>query len=315
MQLDLAIRIQSTLAMGMSVRATLSVFVLLPCVLLTLAGCGTTKSQRATEQLLISEAVDDSIAHLDFRALSGEKVYLDTQFVKNVKGYGFVNAEYIISSLRQQMMAADCRLQPDREEADFVVEPRVGALGSDDNEIVYGLPANSALSVAATTLAPHTPVIPTIPEISFARKEAHVGAAKIAIFAYERETGRPVWQSGTSIARSKAQNMWLMGAGPFQRGTIYDGTHFAGSDINVPGLHDEDEERIGPPVAHSDEYIFPTTSPTDEPRQIQVAGYEEPAEETEQEDGETDEDAEASSRRARVSDDDQQPATDSADDD
>ena len=46
----------------------------------------------------------------------------------------------------------------------------------------------------------------------------------------------PVWQSGTSLARSEASGIWIMGAGPFQRGSIYDGTQFAGNRLRAPGF-------------------------------------------------------------------------------
>ncbi|MBI2480982.1 MAG: hypothetical protein HYV60_20815 [Planctomycetia bacterium] len=84
------------------------------------AGCGTTKTQLATEQLLMSDAVDMAVADIDFGAMAGQNVYFDSRYISNVKGNGFVNAEYIISSLRQQMAAADCRLQDDADDADSV---------------------------------------------------------------------------------------------------------------------------------------------------------------------------------------------------
>ena len=90
-------------------------FWVLSCLILlgivSLSGCGTTLTRGATEQLLISDAVDQTVASLDFSTLSGKTVYLDTRYIKNVKGMGFVNADYIISSLRQQMTAANCLLQ------------------------------------------------------------------------------------------------------------------------------------------------------------------------------------------------------------
>lgn len=90
--------------------------------LVACGGCGTTKAYEATEQLLLSEAVDDSIAHIDFRPMSGYRVFLDTQYIKNVKSLGFVNSDYIISSLRQQVVGAGCLLQDKLEEADLVIE-------------------------------------------------------------------------------------------------------------------------------------------------------------------------------------------------
>ncbi len=205
------------------------------CCLLACLGCGTMKTQQATEQLLLSRAVDDSIARLDFRILAGKKVFLDTTYVNPVKGAGFVNSDYIISSLRQQLFAAHCLVQENKEDADYVVEARVGALGSDGHEVVYGIPASSQISTAAT-LVPNTPVIPPIPEIALAKKNDNLAAAKIALFAYHRETRTPVWQSGIETKRSHAKDFWVFGAGPFQSGSIYDKARFAGEELSLPTL-------------------------------------------------------------------------------
>ncbi len=98
-----------------------------------LVGCGTTKSQRATEQLLMSDAVDRSVASIDFRPLSGQRVYLDTTYVKNIKSESFVNADYIVSSVRQQMVSAGCLLEETREAAEYIAEMRIGTLGTDSS--------------------------------------------------------------------------------------------------------------------------------------------------------------------------------------
>ncbi len=80
-------------------------------VVLCLAGCGRVVAQKATEQLIAGDAVDRSIAQIDFRILTGKKVFLDTQYVNNkVPGVGFVTSEYIVSSLRQKMMCDGCLL-------------------------------------------------------------------------------------------------------------------------------------------------------------------------------------------------------------
>ena len=212
-------------------------------------GCGTTKSFTATEQLLVSDAVDSTVAKIDFRPLAGRKVYLDNTYVPTQKGVPnpnpqFVHSEYVSSSLRQQMLAAGVYLCEKREEADIVVEARLGALGFDGHTVTYGLPASSSLSSAASTLS-GTPMIPLLPELSFAKKEAKQGAAKIALFAYERVSLQPVWQSGIARSSSSARDTWVLGMGPLQYGTIYDGTRFAGSRV-VKGpvsrlVHEDDE--------------------------------------------------------------------------
>lgn len=229
---------------------------LIAASLLAACGCGTTKSQTATEQLLMSDAIDRSVANIDFTALAGEKVYLDTQYIQPIKGFGFVNSEYIISSLRQQLVAANCLLQEKENEADYVVEARVGALGTNMYSVTYGVPSTSLLSSASAVL-PNAPPVPTIPEISFAKRDDQRGAAKIGVFAYHRETKQPVWQAGISQARSEAGATWILGIGPFQRGTIYDGTRFAGSELSIKKKRAEAAARGDDRVAYDQEHVFP----------------------------------------------------------
>ncbi|QDT41308.1 hypothetical protein Pan241w_13680 [Gimesia alba] len=206
------------------------------CMLLLtlLSGCGKMISNSATEQLLTSDAVDQTISHLDFSTLANQKVYFDTTYIRTVKGIGFVNADYIISSLRQQIVAANCLIQEKKEDADYVIEARVGTLATNGHEVNYGIPASNMLNSAAS-LVPTAPAIPTIPEISLAKKNNQTAAAKISVFAYNQKTRERVWQSGVLQAKSSARDTWILGAGPFQRGSIYkEGTQFAGSKIGNP---------------------------------------------------------------------------------
>lgn len=226
--------------------------------LFLLAGCGNSKSRLATEQLLVSDAVDRTVAQIDFRVLSGQHVYLDTTYLKSIKGVGFVNADYVISSLRQQIVAAGCLLEESPEDADFVIEGRLGALGTDDSEVIYGVPSTHAITSAASLL-PSVPALPALPEISVARKLDYRGAAKISLFAYHRETRQPVWQSGVILARSTAKDTWVMGAGPFQYGSIYKRTRFAGDPIRIPlvdSLNRSVATRPTPGAPYEQEVVF-----------------------------------------------------------
>ncbi len=223
-------------------RAARSVALMLSVALCV--GCGNTVNRQATEQLLASDAVDRTVAKIDFRSLAGKKVYFDTQHIKDPKdvAIGYVNSDYIISALRQQMVAASCRLQDQKEKADYVVEARVGTLGTDGHEVIYGIPANNMLGTVSSFVAT-APQIPAIPEISFAKKDNQSAAAKIGVFAYNRLTSEPVWQSGIAKATSNSKNTYLFGVGPFQNGEIYDGTRFAGSDLEFPlASKDEDDD-------------------------------------------------------------------------
>lgn len=229
---------------------------MLSLLLGVLAGCGTTKSRSASDQLLMSDAVDRTISQIDFGVFEGQKVFFDTKYIKTIKGAGFVNGDYVISSLRQQMVASGCLLQDDEKDADFVLEARVGTLGTDGHNVTYGIPASTGITDAAA-LIPTAPRIPLIPEISLARKEDYMGAAKIGVFAYHRETRRRVWQSGIAKATSSANDAWVLGAGPIQYGTIYDEARFAGDRIWRPWFrkkkHEEPTHRL---VSYYEEVDF-----------------------------------------------------------
>jgi hypothetical protein len=231
-------------------------------------GCGTTTKRLATEQLLMSDAVDRAIAEIDFRSLTGKRVFLDTLYLHSVKGVGFVNSEYIISSLRQQLTAARCLIQDTREAAEVIVEPRVGALGTDGHEVVYGLPQSGSITSAASIIS-STP-LPSIPEVSFGKSNAQSGIAKIIVYAYDRQSREPIWQSGIAKAESTSRDTWLMGAGPFQKGSIYDGMRFAGEEIpsQLPALNDEHGDQgattVRQVVPFQSEYVFSRPKPAED---------------------------------------------------
>ena len=106
------------------------------------------------------------------------------------------------------------------------MEIRAGAIGTDRNDLLFGVP-----SMNVPQIVPLQPVPAAIPEIPIAKRRDQRGVAKIAVFAYHRQTGTPVWQSGVAQTESSSNDVWIMGAGPFQRGTIYEGTEFAGRAI------------------------------------------------------------------------------------
>ena len=245
-------------------------------LVLAACGCGSTKARVATEQLLASDAVDRAVADIDFRPLAGEDVFLDTQYLlpgrsKTNRAIGYVDESYVISTLRQQLIGCGARLQDRVDDAEIVVEARVGALGTDSREIVYGLPASNAISAAASAASAlgSAPPIPSIPEISLARRDDHSAAAKVAAFAYDRLTREPVWQSGLAVAKSDAKDTYVLGAGPFQRGSIYDGVRFAGREVRprlLPGMPEDTPEA----VALREPHLF---RPCEPPAAIETVGH------------------------------------------
>ncbi len=228
-------------------------------------GCGTTKSFTATEQLLMSDAVDTSISRIDFRPLAGYRVFLDSTYLSSLANPRtlLVHSQYVISSLRQQMMAAGCYLVDSRDEAELICEARLGALGLDDHSVSYGIPANSFLSDTSSAVTGGAR-LPSFPELSVARKEVKSSASKVAVFAYTKDTRQPVWQSGLEVANSTARDTWVLGIGPFQKGTIYSNTRFAGGSLSeasvLPGEEEPSESRRGA-VNFRERYQFSALQP------------------------------------------------------
>ncbi|MEZ6148949.1 MAG: DUF6655 family protein [Pirellulaceae bacterium] len=211
--------------------------------LVALGGCGATKSYTATEQLLMSDAVDATVAKVDFSPLAGKLVYLDSTYIKTQKGPLLIDSDYVISSIRQQMVGAGVQIVENRDDAELIAEARLGALGLDGHNVIYGIPASNGFSAATSTIA-GAPVIPAIPEIAFARHEAKSGAAKVAVFAYDRESRQPYWQSGLAKSSSSSHDTWVLGIGPWQQGTIYNRTRFAGSEVNGGKALDPEDRSI-----------------------------------------------------------------------
>jgi len=191
-------------------------------LLAALSGCGTTRmsdsKRTATEQLLVSQAIDRAVMRVDVRPLVGRKVFLETAFMDDVG-----DGKYLESALRHQLMAAGCLLAKDRDSSDVVVEARAGAVGTDRSSVLLGIPATSITVKGNET---------STPELVLAKRSEQRGVAKLSVYAYERESGRPVWQSGEEHVASHARDRWLFGAGPWQDGEIHDEPAFAGRAIH-----------------------------------------------------------------------------------
>lgn len=190
----------------------------------SLSGCGTTRwsdtARTGTEQLLLTGAVEKAVGQISFEVLAGQPVFLDAQYLDGLLDKGF-----IISTIRQQMVAQGCIMKSDIKEAKYVVEARAMS-GTNRQDLLFGIPQTSLPNM-------NVPGVPTnIPEISFAKSTAQKGVAKVAVFAYSKETGQAVWQSGSNPVASTAKDVWVLGTGPWQNGSIYTGTRFAGGKIN-----------------------------------------------------------------------------------
>ena len=191
-------------------------------------GCGSTKmtgtARTGTEQLLLTNAWDDALRQVDFRPLAGVPIYLDAQNISAV------DQGWIVSSLRQAMLAQGVLIKPKPEQAQWVVEARVGAYGTDEYNWLIGIPQ--------TTVPAVLPGVPsgTIPEIPLVKKSDQHAVAKMALFAYERASGQMVWNSGTMLSTSRAKDIYIGGVGPIQSGSIWKKNRKVG--VNIPMISD-----------------------------------------------------------------------------
>ncbi|MGE3819250.1 MAG: DUF6655 family protein [Isosphaeraceae bacterium] len=217
----------------------------LALALAVLAGCGTVKTsgtaRTATEQLLLTNAWDTALNKVDFRALTGVPVHLDTTNVTAV------DQGWVVSSLKQAMLEQGVMLRQKPEQAQWIVEARVGAYGTDAYNWLLGVPQ--------VTVPPTLSGVPTgtIPEIPLIKKSDQQGVAKLALFAYDRSGGQLVWRSGTMVAVATAKDVHVFGVGPIQSGTIRDGTEFVGVRLPLPDV-------AGPSVPVVPDSPSPTSS-------------------------------------------------------
>ena len=177
-------------------------------LLLAAVCCGCTNmkttntARSSTEQMLVSNAVDQSLDKIDFRPFAGHAVFLDEKYVE------CVDKAYLVGSIRHRLLHVGCKLVDKAEDAQIVLEPRSGSVGTTNSETYVGIPE--------ITL----PGMLTLPEVRLATRSQQVGVAKIGIAAYDAKARTALGDGGTSLAKSDDTNVSVFGVGPFQSGTI-----------------------------------------------------------------------------------------------
>jgi len=176
---------------------------LIGCIaLVQLVGCASSRTsdtaRTATEQVLLSNAIDRSLNNVSFDQLSGRKVFIDDKYLDSVdKGY-------VMGSLRHKTLAAGGQLAKDADSADLVIEPRSGGIGTDSEESFIGIPK---MSLPGTALS--------LPDVKFVSRSTQLGTAKIGLVAYDPKTGTAFGLGGQSTAHTKHGDRYILGMGPF----------------------------------------------------------------------------------------------------
>ncbi|TWU23199.1 hypothetical protein Pla52o_27340 [Novipirellula galeiformis] len=172
-------------------------------------GCASSKTSNTartgTEQLLISAAIDSAFSNVQFNELAGYKVFIDEKYLDSVdKGY-------LVGTLRHKVFESGGHLVTAMDQADVVLEPRSGGVGTDTQESFVGIPSLGM---------PGLPI--ELPEIKFASRNTQMGTAKIGLICYDAKTGTALGSGGESTALTHNNDTYVLGIGPFRSGSVVD---------------------------------------------------------------------------------------------
>jgi hypothetical protein len=169
---------------------------------LALAGCSTTRltepPQTATEELLVSTAVDHAVAELKPAVPPGRAVFLDPQYFTDAALY----QKYAVGAVRDQLLRQGAHLVDDRKSADIIVEMRSGAQSIDHHTFLVGIPGFPIPIPFAGAL--------NFPQIALYERDRQTGIAKLAISSYGAKDGALVSSSGPAFAASDKTDFTLL---------------------------------------------------------------------------------------------------------
>ena len=170
------------------------------------AGCTTTSTSNtartAKEQMLLSNAVDQSLDKVDFAPLSGQKVFVDEKYLE------CVDKSYVLGSVRHRVMRAGGTLAATADDAEVIMEVRSGGVGTDSTEMYVGVPP-IPLGVGMQT-----------PEIRLSERKSQYGYSKLGLVVYDAKTKSVLGDGGMSMAQSDDNNWFVLGMGPWQDGAL-----------------------------------------------------------------------------------------------
>lgn len=209
-------------------------------LLLVLIGCTSTKTSNTartgTEQLLISNAVDQALGKVDFTPMAGKKVLVEEKYLDSVdKGY-------IVSSIRHNVLHAGGHLTAKPEEADIILELRSGGVGTDISDAFLGIPGISMPGMVA------------LPDLKLITRSRQSAFAKLGIVAIDAKTQQELPVGGVSLAMSDDNNWYVMGVGPYRQGTVEKEVEVSVGPSNGP------IDGMVPPVVSFNKHRGPSTT-------------------------------------------------------
>ncbi|HWL11043.1 MAG TPA: DUF6655 family protein [Planctomicrobium sp.] len=169
-------------------------------------GCATGSSSNTArtsiEQLLLANAVDQSLDKVNFSYFAGSNVFLQDKYMD------CVDKNYIIASTRHRLLTAGALLVDDVAKADVVVEMRAGAVGTNFSNTFLGTPEIAL------------PGMLTVPELKVAERRRQDAVAKLGLVAYDPKTNAILGTGGTTLSSSTDSNWFVAGVGPYRSGSV-----------------------------------------------------------------------------------------------
>jgi hypothetical protein len=151
--------------------------------------------QTATEQLLVSGAVDRAVGSLKVALRPGSRVFVDGRFGEMLPDKDTVLPKYTIGAVRDLVLRAGGNLVEDRKSADVVVEVRNGAQSIDHRTFLIGLPAVTVPMPLAGPIA--------TPELALFKRDHQRGVSKVALTIYDAKSGALMGLNGPAYGDSR----------------------------------------------------------------------------------------------------------------
>ncbi len=167
------------------------------CVLMLLlvTGCAFSRTpsqtvRTATEQLLLSQAIERSLHDLSLPLPDGSTVMIETVgFAVPPTAFMPSDLNYARDTVAGRLGRLGYRIHPKDEEPTYLVRVLVQSLGTIQGETFWGMPSVAVLTVA-------------LPELTLYKEQRQSGYVRYSIDIYEVATGRFIrstpWYTGTS---------------------------------------------------------------------------------------------------------------------
>lgn len=221
------------------------------CCFLFSIGCTSASSSNTartgTEQMLVSNAIDQSLSKVDFQAFGGHKVFVDDKYLE------CVDKNYVLSSVRHRVLMQGAQLAPKAEDAELILEVRSGAVGTNTANSFLGIPQIQIPGLFAT------------PEVKLINRVNQTGTAKIGLVAYDAKTHQVLGDGGVSLAKSDENNWYVLGIGPWQNGTVKKEV-----DRGQPRYASQPWIEVPPQVAFSTPLKTPPSAPGSDEKKVRL---------------------------------------------